>query len=200
MAPWPVGALSTSASPRRPAGTFTSVSAGEGHSCAIRTDSTLACWGNDDFAKAEPPAGTFTSVSPGDEHTCAVRTDGTLACWGDDSFGQAYAPHGRLHHGHPAPTTPARSRRTPRSPAGGTTQADRLAAAGPFRALSAGGIHTCGRRTNGAIACWGSDALGQSTPPADTFTGGAVDGGGVDGGGDDSPAGCGASAPSPAGA
>jgi Regulator of Chromosome Condensation (RCC1) repeat protein len=30
--------------------------------------------------------------------------------------------------------------------------------------------HTCGVRTSGTIACWGSNAFGQATPPGGTFT------------------------------
>ena len=43
-----------------PAGTvFRSLTAGYGHSCGIRTDGTVACWGDDYFGQASPPAGTF---------------------------------------------------------------------------------------------------------------------------------------------
>ena len=31
-------------------------------------------------------------------------------------------------------------------------------------------LHTCGVRTNGTLACWGNNAIGQATPPAGTFT------------------------------
>jgi len=36
--------------------------------------------------------------------------------------------------------------------------------------ISAGGYHACGLQSDGALACWGWDAAGQSTPPAGTFT------------------------------
>ena len=66
---------------------FTAVSAGHEHTCRVRTDGTLACWGNNDRGQAAPPDGTFTIVSAGHEHTCGVRTDGTLACWGQNEYG-----------------------------------------------------------------------------------------------------------------
>ena len=65
-----------------PAGTFTQVSAGFEHTCGVRTDGTLACWGDDTFGQATPPSGTFIQVSAGNSHTCALQVDGTLACWG----------------------------------------------------------------------------------------------------------------------
>jgi len=67
------------------------VAAGGSHTCAIRDDGTLACWGDDSAGQLdEVPSGTFRSLSAGGTHTCAIRTDGTLACWGDDSAGQLY--------------------------------------------------------------------------------------------------------------
>jgi alpha-tubulin suppressor-like RCC1 family protein len=41
--------------------------------------------------------------------------------------------------------------------------------------LSAGGQHTCAVQTDGSVACWGYNNLGQATPPAGTFS--AVSGG-----------------------
>ena len=65
-----------------PAGEFISVSAGEHHTCGVRPDGSVACWGNDAYGKATPPKGEFSSVSAGRHHTCGVRTDGSVACWG----------------------------------------------------------------------------------------------------------------------
>lgn len=64
------------------------------HTCALSTDGTLACWGNNWFGQATPPAGTFTQVSAGEYHTCALRTDGTWACWGRNNYGQSTPPEG----------------------------------------------------------------------------------------------------------
>src|SRR3990172_3871373 len=60
-------------------GTVAQVSAGGHHSCALRTDGTVACWGQ--YTGATPLAGTFAYVSAGSDHTCGVKTDGTIACW-----------------------------------------------------------------------------------------------------------------------
>ena len=37
-----------------PSGTFQSVSTGRTHTCAIRTDGVLACWGRNDFGQSQP--------------------------------------------------------------------------------------------------------------------------------------------------
>ena len=77
-----------------PAGTFTQVSAGTGHTCGLRTDGTLACWGRNDSGQATPPTGTFSQVDAGEDHTCGLRTEGTVACWGDNYYGEATPPAG----------------------------------------------------------------------------------------------------------
>ena len=74
--------------------TFSQVSAGDEHTCAVKTDGTVACWGDDFYGQATPPAGTFSQVSSGEFHTCGVRTDGTAACWGNDDAGRATPPTG----------------------------------------------------------------------------------------------------------
>src|SRR5690606_18275510 len=63
--------------------------AGNYHTCAVRTDGTVACWGWDEYGQSSPPSGTFTSVSAGDIHTCGIRTDGTVSCWGDSTNGKS---------------------------------------------------------------------------------------------------------------
>ena len=59
---------------------LTTVSAGVAHTCAVRWDGVLACWGHDYFGQSIPLPSTFTAVSAGSLHSCAVRTDSTLAC------------------------------------------------------------------------------------------------------------------------
>ncbi len=65
------------------------ISAGEDHTCGIKSDGTLACWGRNDYGQSTPPGGTFRQVSAGEYHTCGVKSDGTLACWGSNDWGQS---------------------------------------------------------------------------------------------------------------
>ena len=48
-----------------PSGEFASVSAGGLHTCGVRTDGAVECWGDDDYGQATPPSGEFASVSAG---------------------------------------------------------------------------------------------------------------------------------------
>lgn len=68
---------------RPPQVTAVQVSSGSLHSCALRSDETLACWGYADLVKASTPAGEFSQVSAGGYHTCAIRRGGgEIVCWG----------------------------------------------------------------------------------------------------------------------
>ena len=79
--------MMTTARPRPPEGDFQSVSAGLEHTCGVRSDGTVACWGDDLHGRAMPLEGDFQSVSAGYDHTCGVRSDGTVACWGSQARG-----------------------------------------------------------------------------------------------------------------
>src|SRR6476469_1671954 len=136
------------------------VAAGGSHSCGIRDDGTLACWGDDSAGQLDGvPEGTFRSLSAGGAHTCAIRIDGTLACWGDDSAGQLYeepeeiAPaypswfHWHHHHNHRHHHHPQDPPEPPDPP--------------KFLSVAAGGTHTCAVSAAGELSCWGDDAEGQ---------------------------------------
>jgi hypothetical protein len=81
---------------------FTSVAAGQGHTCAISTDKTVYCWGNTTHGQCgfEPVGASSVSVGPTKvpgldsvesivtvkNHTCAVRSIApTMVCWGSNT-------------------------------------------------------------------------------------------------------------------
>ncbi|WP_419912951.1 S8 family serine peptidase [Candidatus Poriferisodalis sp.] len=97
-----------------PAGVkFTSLSAHRDITCGLRTDTGVACWGDDTYGQVSGvPAGTgFISIDAGDDHVCAVRRtaastqadsgSGYVTCWGRDDLGQVTPPSAgkltRLH-------------------------------------------------------------------------------------------------------
>ncbi|MXW57080.1 MAG: hypothetical protein F4Z70_00695, partial [Acidimicrobiia bacterium] len=65
-----------------PIPTFTSVSVGKAHTCAVRIDQAIVCWGSNDDGQLDAPEGQYTAIAAGGSHTCALRTDQTINCWG----------------------------------------------------------------------------------------------------------------------
>jgi alpha-tubulin suppressor-like RCC1 family protein len=89
--------------------TATAVVAGESHSCALNTDQTVKCWGDNSScqlgngsvcdggalastvvtnASTKTPLGGVTSLASSRNHTCAVLTDRSVYCWGQNDYGQ----------------------------------------------------------------------------------------------------------------
>ena len=71
-----------------------SVSAGWSHSLAVKSDSTVAAWGSNDFHQIEIPVGltNVVSVAAGGRHSVALEAGGRVSVWGDNSLGQLNVP------------------------------------------------------------------------------------------------------------
>lgn len=88
-------------------GTYTSVSLGRNHTCAIDGAQHLWCWGSNTFGELgdgtltsvgmpEPiGSATWMRVAVGDYHTCGIQSDGTVWCWGLNNTGQVGVPRVR---------------------------------------------------------------------------------------------------------
>src|ERR1051326_5402958 len=77
--------LNRGSEPNAGGGAYTAVSAGQLHTCAIRTDRTVRCWGNDNSGQVSGITGDptpFRAISAGQLHTCGLKEDGGLKCWG----------------------------------------------------------------------------------------------------------------------
>lgn len=139
------------------------ISAGDFHTCVIRDDGALVCWGfgsagqlgrggTTDVGDDETPgqAGpvplggrSVRAVSGGKGHTCVVLDDGSARCWG-------FGADGRLGYGSTTDITSA--------------AAAPPIALGPGRtavAISAGEAHTCAILDSGAVRCWGFGGNGR---------------------------------------
>ena len=114
---------------------YTAISMTDGHTCGIRIDETLRCWGS--ASKRPPTDERFIAVAPGLDHACGLREDGSISCWGY-----------RVDY-----------------PSRGSPDPSPEVSKGPFTSITAGGFHTCGLRSNGTAVCWGSEEWGATSPP-----------------------------------
>ena len=138
--------------------TFTSISAGTYHTCAVREDTMrLACWGLE--AVATVPENlkelTFNTVGSSMLMNCGLTTDNLLKCWGTD-----------LKH------WPSRNIQISNY---NLNQFPAAAAIGDleFDTVSAAHRHVCASQSNGKVLCWGADA-DPSTPEIDIYVGSTI--------------------------
>ena len=151
-----------------PAGTFTTLTAGNAYTCGLRTNGTATCWGYNVYGQATAPAGTFTTLTAGGFHTCGLRTNGTATCWGNNDGGQTTAPAGTFttlsRRRHPHLRRPhQRHRHLLGRQQLRPDHRPRRHLHHPHRGQS---VHTCGLRTNGTATCWGDNVYGQTTAPS----------------------------------
>ena len=144
-------------------GTNLAIAAGDFHTCAIKADRFIRCWGSgaagrlgngnqNDIGDDEIAASGGTvdlgdhsvSVTAGGAHTCALLVNGTVRCWGLGLFGRlGYANQNSIGDDE--------------SP--GSVGPVRLGAG--RRAVVAGDAHTCAISGAGSVRCWGLGADGR---------------------------------------
>jgi alpha-tubulin suppressor-like RCC1 family protein len=129
--------------------TWLQVSAGGAHTCGIRANHTLWCWGlnnagqlgiaSNTSQKLPVQVGTahdWLQVSAGGAHTCGIRAGGALYCWGLNSSGQLGI-------------------------ASFTSQNTPQLLSTTWLQVSAGGAQTCAVRSNHTLWCWGRNTSGE---------------------------------------
>jgi alpha-tubulin suppressor-like RCC1 family protein len=135
-----------------PVVTAAAVAAGKGHTCAILSDGTVKCWGNNEHGQLGN-GGTVNSNRPVDVigvtdaaaitlgwgHTCVLTQSGGVKCWG-------YNANGELGNGATQDSS------LPVDVAGLSNGAV---------AIDAGDDHTCAVTSQGRVMCWGYNEYGQ---------------------------------------
>lgn len=155
---------------------FTAIAAGGFHTCGLRNDGKVMCWGHDGSGQLGDGGGLGTSYTPvtvkhdhdadattalvdldhvvavtsGEYHGCAVLDTGAVKCWGHNGFGQ-------LGDG----TTTDRTFAV--AVTGFPEDDGHPPAHDPHKALavSAGESHTCAVIDNNRARCWGHNFFGQ---------------------------------------
>ena len=130
---------------------WASISAGETHTIAIKTDGTLWAWGSNSngqlgdgssTSKFSPTqigsANNWARIDAGVFHTIAIKTDGSLWAWGNNNYGQV---------------------------GDGTTNERyspvQIGTATNWTSISAGYQHTIAIKTDGSLWAWGYNNWGQ---------------------------------------
>jgi alpha-tubulin suppressor-like RCC1 family protein len=154
-------AVATSGTPVAIAGlsNVVAISAGRGlFTCALKADTTVACWGDNSARQIDARSGTSSFTTPqtvvtssgaplnrvlalrsGKEHSCAIVDDGSYAvyCWGNNNYNQV-------------------------SPTSGDQVATPVPAAAGVLMLSLTDYSSCALDVHSAFKCWGSNYYGES--------------------------------------
>jgi alpha-tubulin suppressor-like RCC1 family protein len=133
------------------------IDTGQGHSCAIRLDGSLYCWGrNSEYELGTEPEGQirrptqvgadsdWLDVDAGQHHTCGIREDLTLWCWGQNTGSGS-------DDGYPLGIAGASELATP-------TAVESDAAWALVRTNT---FHTCALERSSELYCWGRNIEGQ---------------------------------------
>ena len=142
--------------------TFSAVSAGQApgqtHSCALRTDGTIQCWGYNTDGQADGPDGQFNAVSAGGAHTCALQNL-SINCWGNNDHGQTQQPVGAFRAVSAGPDHSCGLLVGGSIKCWGNNSHGQIdVPSGRFSDVSAGENVSCAVTTDGAVTCWGAAA------------------------------------------
>lgn len=138
---------------------FRQVVSGLAHSCALRHDGSVACWGDSHDGRLNPPGAGYSSISSRGYHTCGVRSTGPGAgqvdCWGTNTA--SFPPSGPTRPIYPF-----------ESPSGNAWVAQYNAGqatvpSGAYSAVTTGLYNTCARKQgDGTWTCWGEGVPGPT--------------------------------------
>ena len=152
---------------------FTAVDAGWWHSCGLRVDGSIDCWGSNPFGQADAPGESFSELAAGAHHSCGLRSDGSVDCWGRNDLGQANPPTGRYTALSAGWGHSCGLRSDGSIDCWGVNWNGRADPPdGQFSAVAVGDEFSCGLRSGGLIACWGRPHEGRV--PAGRFSAIAV--------------------------
>jgi hypothetical protein len=160
--PAEVGSVNLSAGPSGTPFTATAISSGDYHTCVIRNDGSVVCWGygadgrlgygnTSNVGDSQTPGSagpvnlgagrTAVAISAGGAHTCAILDNGSVRCWGF-GYNEQLGYGNPLNVGDTPTNTPAQA------------GAVDLGLGRTATAISAGSRHTCAIMTTG-VCCAG---------------------------------------------
>ena len=121
---------------------YKTVATGDGFTCAVRSDDTIACFGNNAWRQSVPYNAVYEQVTAGVYHACGLTQSGTVCCWGTES--SSYLDN-------EAPLTFIGDKQ--------------------FKSITAGGMNfTCGLLNDGRAYCFGNADIEKDAPDGVAFT------------------------------
>jgi alpha-tubulin suppressor-like RCC1 family protein len=144
------------------------LTAGSAHTCILKSDGTVTCWGSGMQGRTTPPNDTFTQISAGRSHTCGLKTDQSIACWGQNLDGQINAPEGSFIQVSSGGDQTCALRKDGKAVCWGEQYGQ--TPSNTFTHLATGSVHACGLRNDQTITCWGQNGIGQLNAPSGKFT------------------------------
>jgi alpha-tubulin suppressor-like RCC1 family protein len=134
----------------------TEIAAGGAHTCALKGDGKVWCWGSNDFGQTGAiPAGSpypvtiaptmvsnlsgATQIALGKNHSCAIVSGGHVKCWGKNDRGQ-------LGNGATGDSS---------SPVAVLTSGSSTPLSGVVN-LALGDEHSCALKSDNTLWCWGA--------------------------------------------
>jgi len=152
---------------------FTQIASGVSHTAALKDDSTVVVWGNNDFGQTTVPAGLsgVQAIAVGDGHTVALKSDGTVVAWGDNICNQTTVPTGLSG----VESIAAGSLHTVALTNKGLVvawgynydgQVNVPMGLSDVQAVAAGGSSTVALKADGTVVGWGRNNNGQTNVPA----------------------------------
>ena len=130
------------------ASSFTTISTGDTHACAIMGNGSEACWGGSDFGQMDVPRDAYTEISAASYHSCAITAGGAATCWGASASiesSQMLLDRFGLGDLVDAPL-------------------------GAFTIVSSGSRHSCALAADGTPDCWGHIYGGLEEVPDAKFS------------------------------
>ena len=143
------------------------------HSCAVASDRSIKCWGENYHGQAEGRSGEFRSVAVSDAIACGVDLNGRLDCWGNryivddvETGARNSSPPAQAAAGGAASMCVIKQDGS-LACWGADTLGIKNPQAGSYQSVSLSCHQMCAISTDGSVTCWG---LYLSRYPVDDIT------------------------------
>jgi alpha-tubulin suppressor-like RCC1 family protein len=158
---------------------WSSISAGQFHTCGIDALGTAVCWGDDSYGQSHVPdvnrtyEGPWRNVSASHYHSCGVTSIGKMHCWGSTLYGATGFPveveswaNVAVGRYHSCGVTAQGGMRCWGSNQDGAITVPVEYSASKWRAVTCGLFHTCAITEDRTGVCWGRSVYGLTKVPS----------------------------------